>query len=165
MKIPDSLIKAVDNLPLNSVSLGYSEIILFKSTELAQRQVGYRSHGLTGESLLGENDGDWLAEWFVIGYDSLCGDPFLVDTSDSKLPVLNAMHGEGSWNPDIVSTTFDGFSEALLVLEKLAKGREHPVGLESNPISEKERTRFLAQVARLAGTESNYWSLITRVPK
>ena len=165
MKIPDSLLKAVDTLPVNSVSIGYSELVLFKSSDLSKEQIGYRSHGQTGASLIGSNDGEWLADWYVIGYDSLCGDPFLVDTSDANLPVMTAMHGEGFWNPETVASTFGGFAEALLLLVALAKGREHPVGLESNPISEKERQTFLTQINKVTGNDANYWSLLTRESK
>lgn len=59
--------------------------------ELDDIQLGY-SKNLNGDSLIGENNGDWLPNWIVIGTDTEIGAPFFVDITDSKLPVYTAMH-------------------------------------------------------------------------
>jgi hypothetical protein len=79
-------------------------------------QVGYRVHS-DGTDLTGANAGDWRDTWYVIGRDTTVGDPFFVDLSSDKLPVYTAMHGTGSWDPELVSATFSGFLAGLELLQ------------------------------------------------
>jgi hypothetical protein len=162
MKIPKPLIKAIDRLPVSAVSIGYSGIVLLNSADLPANQVGYRTHGQTGASLVGSKPSDWRDAWFVIGSDSMCGDPFIVDTAQQALPVMTAMHGQGEWNPEIIATSLVGFAEAVALLARLAKGRESPVALQSNPVSQAERRAFLDQVRKVTGLNAPYWSQLTR---
>jgi len=87
-------------------------IHLFSREEFEEGQLGYRIDE-DGNSLLGENDGDWKENWFVIGYDELVGDPVFIDTNNKKYPVLNAMHGEGDWEPEVMFSSLDEFLEYL----------------------------------------------------
>ena len=55
-------------------------IRLFSVNELSNAQLGY-SINSDGNSLIGEENGDWKENWFVIGKlcEDLCGDPIFVD--------------------------------------------------------------------------------------
>lgn len=56
--------------------------------QLWDRQAGYRSHGPSGERLVG-----WTDEWLVVADQG--GDPFLLDGTTGA--VLHGQHGEGAW--------------------------------------------------------------------
>jgi hypothetical protein len=127
------------------VSFGYATIRIFRASELGPKQVGY-SMTPTGQSLIGENDGDWLKSWVVIGYEDACGDPIFIDTSHVEFPVYTAVHGEGRWEANRISDSLGGFAHALSAIAKVAKGREHPVALENKPLSQHEKDATLATI-------------------
>jgi hypothetical protein len=127
------------------VSLGYTTIRIFRASELGPQQVGY-SITPTGQSLIGENDGDWLKSWLVIGYEDCCGDPIFIDTSQEEFPVYTAIHGEGPWEANRIADTLVGFAHALSTIANVAKGREYPVALENNPLNQHEKEATLAAI-------------------
>ena len=130
---------------LREVSYGFGGIELIDPADLEAAQEGY-----TGEG--------WNDSWLVIGHDTLEGDPLFTDLDDPQLPVYTAMHGEGEWEPDAVATTLDGFFAALTALAAIAEGREFPVALDENPLSDDERTQFLQAVgAANPGIDLWYW--------
>ena len=146
-----------NKLPVDSVSFGYTTVTLFADQELRDAQVGY-SISDSGESFVGEQAGDWRDSWLVIGYEDLCGDPIFVDLSKSELPVFTAAHGEGDWNTIPIGSSLDGFVQALLEVERLAQGRNNPVQLEHNPLSEVEREQVLSRIAELNPNASlQFW--------
>ena len=54
-------------------------------------QIGYRTHGITGERLE-----DWLDDWLVVGDQG--ADPFIFSRATGR--IFHAYHGEGIWKPD-----------------------------------------------------------------
>ena len=52
---------------------------------------------------------DWQPQWFVIGMETLIGDPVFVDLDDPNLPVFTAMHGMGSWRAVRLAPSLEGF--------------------------------------------------------
>ncbi|USK36308.1 hypothetical protein LIT25_16180 [Bacillus sp. F19] len=87
-------------------------IHLFTREEIEEGQLGY-SIDEDGNSLAGNDEGDWKESWYVIGYDELVGDPIFIDISNKKYPVMTAMHGEGEWEPEVMFWTFNKFLEAV----------------------------------------------------
>ena len=85
-----------------------------------QFQSGYRYNETTGENLIGEKEGDWKEDWFVIcsGYSN---DPFIVDFSEKSknYPVYFAWHGAGHWTPIKIVDTLKLFLHHLKELKKL----------------------------------------------
>ncbi len=59
--------------------------------DLAQRQLGYAVHGLTGEPIEG-----WPPAFLVIADDA--ADPYCLDLSRDDTAVFFAYHGEGLWD-------------------------------------------------------------------
>jgi hypothetical protein len=59
-------------------------------SHLWEHQVGYRTHGISGERL-----SDWDDDWLVIADQG--GDPFIFSRSTGS--ILHAYHGEGVWEP------------------------------------------------------------------
>jgi hypothetical protein len=82
------------SLSIPSVSLGYTTVSIYRVDELEGGQTGY-SVDPAGHTLVDRTDGSWHAEWLVIGYEDLCGDPIFIDTEVQGYPVYTAIHGEG----------------------------------------------------------------------
>jgi hypothetical protein len=134
--VPERYRKMREAAGLDSVSLGYSSVILTPVAELDEAQAGY------GVVPKGQKT-DWHPEWVAIGFEGLCGDPVFIDTKEDDYPVYTAAHGEGSWEPRLIAASFDQFVQILRRLEGLARGRETPKKLEANPIPAKEWDAFL----------------------
>ena len=93
------------------------EYAILTADELDAAQIGYATHVLTGQSLIGSSDGDWQLSWLTIGSDTLCGDPIFVDMADPALPVLTAPHGAGTWRPERLSASFEDFAAKVQRVE------------------------------------------------
>lgn len=135
---------------LDEVTLGYQSLKLFGTEELEEAQLGY-GVGQSGEVLAGDNEGDWKSSWLVIAREELLGDPLFIDLDEEQLPVYTAAHGEGTWNPIMVSFSFRGFIQALGEINDIAEGRRSPVQLEQNPLSDAERETALSKIAEMNG--------------
>jgi hypothetical protein len=144
-------------IPLEKVSLGYRTVLLFPVADLEGAQLGY-TVGDAGETLAGENEGDWKSSWLVIGHEDLIGDPIFVDLNTQELPVFTAAHGEGAWKPELIASSFEGFIKALEEIERVSDMRRNPVQLERNQLSDVERERVLRRIAELNGNASlEFW--------
>jgi len=159
MTIPTRYLELISSLPATEVSFGAGGIRLFTDNELEEGQVGY-SVDPNGSSLCGEEDGEWKSTWLVIGYDTGVGDPIFIDTSDSKLPVLTAIQGEGAWDPKPIAISIEAFGRILLEFRRIAEGRANPVEAEGNPIAITERDAFLSLVAKIneRKIEPEFWN-------
>lgn len=138
------------------VSIGYSEINIFKLENIEKEQIGY-SVAEKGKSLIGNNKGEWKKNWIVIATDNM-GDPIFVDNEKSNLPVFTAEHGNGAWEENCIANSIENFSRILKDLKQLSIKRENPVQLEKNPISETELELFLSKNENL-GIDIEYWEV------
>lgn len=90
------LLAHVDRADDNEIELEYESepmtIELFNSEEIEEGQLGY-SFDEEGQSLVGNEEGDWKEGWIVIGIDSYLGDPIFVDSNDENCPVYTARWG------------------------------------------------------------------------
>jgi hypothetical protein len=146
-------------LPVDEIAYGCGGIKLFSAAEIEHGQVGY-SVAPDGKSLCSLDRGAWRPNWTVIGYETACGDPLFIDTDDSGLPVLTAIHGEGSWKPQPVAISLDAFVRSLEEFARISEGRSNPVERDNNPLSDADRASFLRRVAELNGAqfESDFWA-------
>jgi hypothetical protein len=142
----------------DEVSFGCGGLYLFKVSEIEQKQVGY-SVASNGTSLCGGGDGAWRPSWVVIGHDTACGDPLILETSDPALPVLTAIHGEGAWEPVTIAVSLDAFLASLEEFALLSADRSNPVIREANPLTENERNSFLTRISALNNQriDLNFW--------
>jgi hypothetical protein len=139
------------------VSLGYRTVALARPDDLDEAQLGY-GRAPDGMDLAGTADGDWNRSWVVVGHDDECGDPVFVDTAVKDWPVYTAMHGEDRWEPAQIAVSFDAFLAALGRVRALSAGRETPVSLESNPVSDSERADLLESIEKAnPGCELVFW--------
>ncbi|GLV63496.1 hypothetical protein Bmyc01_21660 [Bacillus mycoides] len=110
------LLAHVDRAEDNEIELEYESepmtIELFNSEEIEEGQLGY-SFDEEGQSLAGNEEGDWKEGWIVIGIDSYLGDPIFVDSNDENYPVYTAMHGEGEWEKECIAERIEDVIEKV----------------------------------------------------
>jgi hypothetical protein len=148
---PEEYIERLAERETREVSFGVGGIELFDRAGLDDEQEGYVGEG-------------WADSWLVIGRDTAVGDPLFVDLDDPQTPVYTAMHGEGEWDPDRIAASFDGFLAAFDALAAIAEGRDSPVALDANPLSDDERARFLQTVAEANhGVDTRYWEQLVDI--
>ena len=159
MPMPQECAAWLKSLGFTEISFGYSGIKLLLPEEFEDGQIGY-SISSDNQSLCNGEEGDWKPEWLVIGYDTLIGDPIILDTS--KATVMSAMHGEGIWEPFSIAAGLPAFALALNAIKKASIGRENPAALESNPLPDAERKKIVQSIANANGEEINleFWELI-----
>lgn len=151
------ILNALKTVPFKEVSIGYRTVILFSPEELENKQIGY-SVDSVGQSLVGDKNGDWQSSWIVIGYEDEMGDPIFVDTSEEGFSVYTAVHGEGEWEQEMISTSFHHFILSLNHMKEISVGRENPVALENNPISFEEKKHILKLISNInVETDLYFW--------
>lgn len=153
----DSYKELLNTLAIPAVSLGYTAVRVHGVDELEEAQIGY-SVDNSRASLVDGEPGSWRRQWVVIGYEDGCGDPIFIDTETEGFPVYTAMHGSGSWEPNLIATDLRNFAAAMREVATLAKGRENPVQLEANPITAAERANVLGMIQRQnPGIDLTFW--------
>lgn len=70
---------------------------IFSFEKLDECQIGYRIDPY-GNSLVTDEEDTWDEGWIVIGYETLCGDPIIIELKEDGYPVSRLMHGMGSWD-------------------------------------------------------------------
>ena len=144
----------LESLGLQSFQYGCFDFEVARTEGLVDLQLGYAVDA-DGNSLVGEADGAWKANWVVLAQDFRC-DPVFTDTHLPALPVFTAVHGIGKWLPQEISPSLAAFAAVVRAAQALARSRESPVALESNPIGEAERQAFRATV-EANGASTEYW--------
>jgi hypothetical protein len=143
-----------------TVSFGCQTIHIYEPTKLDSGQVGYLVSP-KGESLIRDADGDWRKTWLIIGYDDCGGDPFFIDTSEEGWPVFTAMVGQGRWVPKRIAVSLAAFGHALSVVAAVAQGREYPVALEQNPLTQEEKDATLAAIRQHnPNADLSFWEIL-----
>ena len=130
-----------ERVPFDNVFLGYASVQLHQFDELPAAQQGY---GVVPDG----DETDWDPAWVVIGNEGCTGDPIFIDTEDEEFPVYTAAHGMGTWSSELIAFSFHHFVEILEQFRRVARGRENPMALERNPISEAERDEVLGFIRR-----------------
>ncbi|QFT56177.1 hypothetical protein [Microbulbifer sp. THAF38] len=124
-------------------------IITFSKDGSLGEQVGY-STSINGDPLYGLDEGDWQECWYVIGFETLLGDPIFINLNKGSLPVYTAPHGMGEWIETCIAETYTSFISTLSFIEK---------SLQSGEIENKNST--LQHIKSLIGSgEINFWSLL-----
>jgi hypothetical protein len=152
MLLPPDILNFIDNQ--SDLSIGYNEINFFKSHNIEESQIGY-SKDLSGQSLVGEADGDWRNGWLVIATDQ-SGDPIFLDVKSPGLVVYTAAHGEGNWEPEIIADTLSGFKPIMDRLQTLSVNRSNPIEIDQHPMMDAEKHNFLTYVEQ-ANPNSKQW--------
>jgi hypothetical protein len=156
--IPPQYAHWLETLGFDEISFNVAGIKLFQFEELDEVQIGY-ARSEEGKSFCNGAAGSWKSDWLVIGNETGLGDPIFIDTSIPDLPVLTAMHGEGSWEPTTIAVSLEHFAVALRTFQEISIGRERPVALEQNPLSARERHDALQRIAGGRGyqIDMDFW--------
>ena len=103
-------IKKIFENKINDVEIGLNTIHLFKKNEIDEAQIGYRTNqdGIKIKEWIGDN-------YYVIGEDSMCGDPIIVDVIKKELPVYTMFHDD--WNT--MRLIAESLDEYINILEKI----------------------------------------------
>ena len=152
--VPPEFVELRRRFPLAAVRIGYSGVELDSIAGIPDAQKGY--------SIIPEgSETDWKASWLVIGHETSMGDPIFIDIEEEEFPVYIAPHGEGSWSPTQIAPSAGAFFAILSRLAAVVKGRENPVAMERNPISEIEKERFLGFLGEFFTDEIPlFWTLL-----
>lgn len=110
--LPEIYVEFLQNYNPKNVVINpspFQEIEFYPTEYLEEGQLGYAVNSETGDRIE-----SWSDSWVVFAYDA--GDPYFFDTSkkwEKESPVFSARHGQGSWEPHLVASTFSQF---LLIL-------------------------------------------------
>jgi len=111
-----SLYQANGPVERSSIPWVVEDLLVFAFSELPAAQAGYRWIGVDRATST-----SWQSNWVVVA--SVFGDPFLIDTSAERCPVLFARHDDGAWSPTEVAVSMEAFLEALAAFEQVLLGR------------------------------------------
>ena len=91
---------------------GACDITLYSERDFEESQLGFRTDYITKEPIL-----EWIGDnYWLIGDNPACGDPFIIDTSDKNFAVYSIFHDD--WNIKIkVSDSFDSFIDILKLIK------------------------------------------------
>lgn len=158
-EIPSSYRLWRQALPFEEISLGAGGLRFAQLEDLEELQVGY-SRSREGATFCTGEPGAWQEPWIVIGENTCLGDPLIMDPSTNPIAIFTAMHGAGEWNPELIASSLEGFGVALSIVREMSVGREHPVGLEANPIPPTARKLALSKIAAAnPGVGLTFWAL------
>ena len=151
IEIPEQYRRARAAITFDGVSIGFDSLDLVPAGDLEAAQLGY---GIVPEG----QESDWQPNWVVIGHEGRCGDPIFIDTNDEHFPVYTAAHGMGEWDPELIASSFQNLVQILQRFQALARGRENPILLDKNPLSDTERDEFLEWIeSENPDLDSDFW--------
>lgn len=91
----------------------YVNIEIFSFEQLDECQVGY-SVDPNGNSLVTDDEDTWDENWIVIAYETLGGDPIIIELNEDGYPVSILMHGMDSWdNGSYLADSMEAFLNTL----------------------------------------------------
>ncbi|WP_313739760.1 hypothetical protein [Pseudomonas sp.] len=107
-------------------------------------QIGMRTHGQTGESLVSETDGAWRPDWYAIAQTGLDDPIFIaIDQADQGYPVYYAPHGAGRWDALEIAPNLETFARLLQALAEA-----------------QDAHRFQALIEAETGSANAFWQEI-----
>ena len=107
--------KRIFNRDVESMELYIGGIELVDDTFLDGAQIGFRV------SEDGKEIEDWLGDaYYVIGYDSLLGDPIIVKVDEEEYPVYSMMH-DGWEYVDKVANSYESFLTVMKFINELSE--------------------------------------------
>jgi hypothetical protein len=161
MTLPEKYWKARASLGFDQINFGIGGVSLLKESEIEEAQRGY-SIASDGSSLCSGKEGAWKPDWIVVGHDTACGDPLIVDVADPELPILRDFNGQGEWRPTGIAISLDAFVLSLKEFARIASGRGTPTERDANPVTTAERDGFLTRVSEVnhGRAEMDFWGAL-----
>ena len=128
---------------ISDIEIGVSVIHLYSEDEFENAQIGYR------KNKNGEEITDWIGDnYYVIGHDSCCGDPIVVDASDKNYPVYSLFHDD--WSAlDKITNSFKDYQEILKTIDNTTLK------------TEDDADALVSKIAKIAPKEGyDYWEAL-----
>ncbi|MGG3889821.1 SMI1/KNR4 family protein [Metabacillus fastidiosus] len=94
----------------------YVHFHIFSFEQLDDCQTGF-SIDSDGNSLVTDEEGSWDDNWIVIGYETICGDPIIIELNEDRYPVSRLIHGMGNW--DAGSFLTDSMESFIKILQDI----------------------------------------------
>ncbi len=155
-KVVQEVIDLLKSKNLKEVFFGSHGFNLADETSFKDLQLGYSLHP-DGSDLTGSNEGDWYKGWIVIATDTEVGDPFFIDINKSSMPVYTAMHGMGSWSPELVATSLDSFLEVLVYLKSISNQDFSRIDPDESTITDENELQEIEKKLGSLSGEKDYW--------
>jgi hypothetical protein len=109
-------------------------------SRLWKYQAGYRYHAHTKEPI-----NDWKPNWLVVGDEG--GDPLIYD-SDTET-VLQAIHGEGTWDPDEAFPDLNSMAACLATIGTVVVEAGNDLTDEESYIKSKYCSQLRKRLGRI----------------
>lgn len=148
-------LKSFLNNDLKNISINYTTIEVANHKTFEGLQKEFAPEGQELGSVSGSVQTGWKESWRVIAY--MEGDPFFMDMADNK--IYTSLQGEGTWEPEFICSSVQGFERILRKLKELSVNRSNPRDFESHPLSEQEMNDFV-QTIKENGGESDFWTML-----
>lgn len=128
----------------------YVNIEIFPFEQLDKYQIGY-SVDPSGKSLVTDDEDTWNENWIVIAYETLCGDPIIIELNEDKYPVSLLMHGMDSWDNGIYLA--DSMESFLNIFKEIVYFLTEKQVLKGNRnIQHKELKAILNNIIKISNT-------------
>ncbi len=102
----------------------------------------------------------WASSWLVIARDTELGDPYFVDVAVEGLPVYTAMPENGVWQPELVSSSLQGFVDCLNLIEKAGNQQATPQFVpDGNTLSDKDALSTLHKALVKLSSSQVFWKM------
>lgn len=126
------------------VELSMSDLGLYSKDVFDDAQIGYR---IDEE---GKKIEDWIGEeYYVIGDDSMCGDPIIVKSDEPELPIYFMFHDD--WDSlEKIANSVEDFAKILKMISEVDWTQENEV----NELKDKINAMT---------PENSYWESLIRV--
>lgn len=136
--IEEKLKKVFDIRP-NGLELSTCEMGFGRLENLESMQLGFRDDGE------GNQIDDWFGDgYYIVGFDSMLGDPLIVNIDEKGIPVYFMMHDD--WDSlTKIANSIEDFAEILKLIE------------QTNLKYDKEVKKLLKRINKLAPKKCYYW--------
>ncbi len=136
------------NEDIKKVDLVAGEIYLFSKENLLKEQIGYVYD--YQKNIINE----WIGINFVIiGYDSTCGDPIIMDSNYKQLPIYTMQHDDWSTLKPI-SDSYDEFLKIMSILQ------QEKIDINT---SLKKRINILKKISKISTNNLDSWKTILSI--
>ena len=135
-------LKRVFEIEPNELELSYNDVGIGSVEDFEDMQLGYRVDGD------GNKIKDWFGdEYYVVGFESACGDPIIVKSDEKELPIYFMIHDD--WDSiEKIANSVEDFSLILKMIQ------------ERDLQDEKEAQKLIKEIKKIAPKGCTYWEIL-----
>lgn len=137
-------LKRVFEVQPNYLELAYNDLSIGDIEEFDDMQLGFR----VDEK--GNSISEWIGnEYYVVGFESACGDPILVKSDEKELSIYFMIHDDWSTLEKIANSVED-FSKILDIISQY------------DMQDEKEAEKLIKKIEKIAPKGCTYWTILIK---